>query len=88
MSEIPNTLEALTTLAIQIDRRLRERRSERSVQQLRPVWMMPGIPDPTHPTPISPASVQPAPLTPTTKAPEPLQLGLVRPSLSPEECLY
>ena len=87
---VPQTLNALIDLAIQIDRRLRERRAERATGFSRPTWMLPKAPSHLHPVPIaSPA--------PTADTPEPMQLGVLRPSLTPEErqrrrvnnlCLY
>ena len=86
--ETPATLEDLIQSATKLDRRMRERRSERS-QGPRPSWMLPK-PSPVHPS---------FPVTPVTSAPEaePMQLGLVRAPLTPEEkqrrrqanlCLY
>lgn len=91
---VPNTLEALITLTIQIDRRLRERRSERSVQPNRPTWMTARAPMPA--TRYSPAS-SPNSVNTTPDNSEPMQLGVMRPALSSEErarcrqlnlCLY
>ena len=84
---IPETLEALITLAIQIDRRLRERRAERSTQQTRPVWMMPRVPNPVHTFSSGSRPSSTAPVTPESDTSEPMQLGLMRPSLSAEERL-
>lgn len=75
---VPQTLGGLIALAIQIDRRLRERRSEITMGQSRPTWMLPRVPSPSYPAP----SGQPAP-TPDTS--EPMQLGILRPSLTGEE---
>lgn len=86
---IPQTLDELINLSIQIDRRLRERRSERSSSHPRPIWMLPRVPGSPNQLPLS--------STPATEAPEPMQLGLLQPSLTPEErmrrrthnlCLY
>lgn len=43
---MPDTLEELIALTIQIDRRLRERRSECYSQQARPMWMTAKAPVP------------------------------------------
>lgn len=74
---VPNTLEALITLAIQIDRRLRERRTERATQPNRPIWMTPRAPSPAYRMPHNPAP----------NDPEPIQIGLICPALTPEEHL-
>lgn len=76
---VPSSLEALITLSIQIDRQLCERRFERSTQQSHPVWMLPK-------TPVSsnPASRDLVPAA--AGVPEPMPLGLIHPSLTPEEC--
>lgn len=84
---IPDSLEELITLAIQIDRRLRERRAERSTQQSRPVWMVPRFTTPAHFSSASPTPASSAPVNPASDTPEPMQLGLMRPSLSAEERL-
>lgn len=87
---VPPTLETLIDLSIQIDRRLREQRLERASTPSRPVWMLPRVPSSSYPAP-------PAPATPAPDTPEPMQLGLLRPSLTVEErqrrrqqnlCLY
>lgn len=64
---------------MEIDRRLRESRAERSTQQFHPVWMLLRIPVP--PNPVSGTSASSAP-----EAPESMQLDLIHPSLTPEEC--
>lgn len=71
----PQTLNALIDLAIQIDRRLRERRSERAMGSSRPTWVTPKVPHHSSPTPS----------TSTFNLPEPMQLGVLRPSLTQEE---
>lgn len=87
---IPKTLDALINLSIQIDGCLRERRSERTSGPSRPVWVLPRVPSFPH-------SASSAPEITTSDASEPMQLGLLRPSLTPEErqcqwvnnlCLY
>lgn len=91
---VPDTLEALINLTIQIDRRIRERRSERSALQSRPIWMTARAPLPATRY-VPPSSSNPANATPDSA--EPMQLGLMQPALSPEErarrrqlnlCLY
>ena len=77
---VPETLEALINLTIQIDRRLRERRTERATGLSRPAWMLPRVPTFPNPSP-------PAPITTSRDIPEPMQLGLIRPSLTSEERL-
>lgn len=69
---IPLTLDALINLAIQIDRRLRERRAERGAGPTRPTWMLPRVPSYTHPAPTSSPAVSP-------DTSEPMQLGVLRP---------
>lgn len=87
---VPQSLKDLIDLSIQIDRRLRERRSERSTSHLRPTWMLPKVPSPVSQFPPASSVLTPEP-------PEPMQLGLLRPTLTPEEkmrrrthnlCLY
>ena len=86
--ETPASLEDLIALAIQMDRRLRERRSE-CLQGSRATCVMPKVPFMASPLP-----------GPAVNAPadgEPMQIGLIRSSLTPEErqrrrqanlCLY
>lgn len=85
--ETPATLERLIQLVIQLDRLLRERWSER-IQSHRPTWVMPRAPPVTMATPIS---------TTASSEGEPMQIGLMRSTLTPEErmrrqqanlCLY
>lgn len=71
---IPDTLEGLITLAIQIYRRLRERRSERSSQQNRPVWMTAKAPVPASRYLTSHCLNSASPAPDTSK---PMQLGLM-----------
>lgn len=79
---MPDTLEDLITLTIQIDRRLHERWSVRSSQQTRPMWMTAKAPVPaSHYLP--PTCLNPVSSMPDTS--EPMQLGLMRPTLPPEE---
>lgn len=82
--ETPETLEELIQAATKLDRRLRERRSER-FQGPRPTW-----------TPFRAPSM-PSPSSTTPPEAEPMQLGLVRAPLTSEErqrrrqsnlCLY
>ena len=74
--DTPASLEGLIQLAIQLDRRLRERRSER-YQGSRPTWVLPKVPSATAPPTGSPATL-------STDG-EPMQIGLIRSSLTPEE---
>lgn len=66
---------------MQIDRRLRERRSERSVNQFRPTWVLPKVPSATS----SVGQSLQVPAASALDTSEPMQLGLLRPSLTPEE---
>lgn len=75
---VPLSLDALINLSIQIDRRLRERKSERTTGQSRPLWMLLRVA----------SSFNTAPKVPTASvlhAPEPMQLGLLRTLLTIEE---
>uniref|UniRef100_A0A803KG11 Retrotransposon gag domain-containing protein n=1 Tax=Xenopus tropicalis TaxID=8364 RepID=A0A803KG11_XENTR len=83
---IPDSLEGLIQLSIQIDQRLRERRSEKA-SQFQSSWVLPKASPPIR--------VDSGPST--SSEPEPMQIGALRPSLSPEErirrrrlnlCLY
>lgn len=84
---VPNTLEVLITLVIQIDPRLWEHGVEQSTQQPRPAWMMPRIQVPAHVAPTSPIPAGPVPVNFVLDTPEPMQLRLMRPSLISEERL-
>lgn len=75
---VPSSLEDLISVSIQIDRRLRERRQEKSTGPSQPVWMMPKVPVRAQPTSAKLPSSKPATETST-------RLGLIRPSLSLEE---
>lgn len=72
---IPETLDALINLTIQIDRRLRERRSEQASGPYCSIWMLPRVPN-------FPNSASLTPVTTTTDNSEPMQLGLLCPSLT------
>ena len=91
---IPDTLEDLIDKSIQIDRRLRERRAERSSHLSRPVWVTTKAPLPAsrYQPPVHSSAASSPPDTS-----EPMQLGVMRPTLPPEErtrrrqlnlCLY
>lgn len=75
---VPQTLDALINLTIQIDRHLRECRFERAMGQPRPTWMLPRVPSLSNSAP----PVQSASAPDTA---EPIQLGVLCPSLTGEE---
>ena len=77
-TEAPASLEALIQSATQLDRRLRERRTER-FQTSRPAWVPPRV--------VPAASPPVAPQHGSLPDPEPMQLGLVRTPLTSEERL-
>lgn len=87
---VPLSLDALINLSIQTDQRLREWKSERSMGQPRPTWILPRVPSFSNPAPSVPSASAP-------DTSESMQLGLLRPSLTVEErqrrhqnylCLY
>ena len=91
---VPDTLDDLIDKAALIDRRLRERRAERSSQQSRPVWVTTRAPLPPSRFQLPASSNSAGPSMDTS---EPMQLGVMRPTLPPEErirrrqlnlCLY
>uniref|UniRef100_A0A6I8SYT0 CCHC-type domain-containing protein n=1 Tax=Xenopus tropicalis TaxID=8364 RepID=A0A6I8SYT0_XENTR len=78
---VPDELESLVGTVIQIDRRLRERRLEKSgVSQ--PSWLLPKAP-------LFPKSTSTPPMAASSlsEEPEPMQIGLIRSPLTPEERL-
>uniref|UniRef100_A0A803JAE8 Retrotransposon gag domain-containing protein n=1 Tax=Xenopus tropicalis TaxID=8364 RepID=A0A803JAE8_XENTR len=83
---VPDSLEELIQLSIQIDQRLRERRLEKA-SSFPASWVLPKASPP----------IRVDPEVTTSPEPEPMQLGSLRPSLSSEErirrrrlnlCLY
>ncbi|XP_041430600.1 uncharacterized protein LOC121397614 [Xenopus laevis] len=73
---IPETLDDLILLTIQLDRRLRERRAERSGQGS-PMWVLPHASPPIRLPAVSSSVADP----------EPMQIGAIRSALTPEERL-
>lgn len=72
---VPSSLKSLISLAIQLDHRIRERRTEISTSA-RPTWMLP-------PAPVTPSPTN----VPVPSDVEPMQLGLIRSPLTSEERL-
>lgn len=70
---VPQSLDALINLFLQINRHLREQRSERATGQSRPIWMLPRVPSFFS---LAPPGLA-ASITDTSKL---VQLGLLRPS--------
>uniref|UniRef100_A0A803JZ19 CCHC-type domain-containing protein n=1 Tax=Xenopus tropicalis TaxID=8364 RepID=A0A803JZ19_XENTR len=73
---VPASLDELIHLSIQIDRRLRERKLEKT-GQFNPSWLVPKAPPPIRSEPGPNSSDEM----------EPMQIGALRPALSPEEHL-